>query len=257
MKHPCLFYFLFLSITGIAQEIKLLKGQILADSLEGSSINIVNLSKEIGTTNNSQGKFEIEVEVGNTLLFSSVQYEVREFVISQEVFEKGILEVELFYVMNELEEVKISNISLTGNLSGDLSNIETFDQASVGFPISSTPRLTSIERKMYTASIPSLDLILNMLNGRLKILKKAREVMDYESLIDMGVDIFPTEFYTDHIHVPADKIRLFVYYCGEDSRFKKLLIKREALELIEFYVKKAKEFLELNSLATDPETSSG
>lgn len=257
MKQPLILFLLLLSFTGTAQEVKFLKGQIHADSLEGSSINIVNLSKEIGTTNNSQGQFEIEVEQGDRLLFSSVQYEIREIVISEEIIENGFLEVDLFYMMNELEEVKISNISLSGNLAGDLSNIKTFDQASVGFPVSSKPRLTSIERKTYTASSGSLDLVLSMLNGKLKMLKKAQEMTDYESLIDMGVDVFPTEFYTDHIQVPANKIRLFVYYCGEDSRFKKLLIKREALELIEFYVEKAKEFLDLNSLATDPETNSG
>lgn len=257
MKNTFLLFFLFLYFSGTAQEVTLLKGHIQADSLEGSSINIVNLSKEIGTTNNSRGQFEIEAEEGDTLLFSSVQYEIREIVISKEVIEKGFLDVELFYMMNELDEVKISNINLSGNLAGDLSNIETFDQASVGFPMSSKPRLTSIERKTYTAASASFDLILNMLNGRLKMLKKMQENIDYENLIDLGVDLFPAEFFPEYLHIAKENIRVFIYYCEKDPRFKKLLMKREALELIEFYTEKAEAFLELNSVQKDPETGSG
>lgn len=246
MKKMFFFAFVLIFSVGTSQEQDLLKGQILADSLEASSINIVNLQREMGTTNTSSGSFEIEAGVGDTLLFSSVQYEIQEILISDKILEKGYLEVSLVPMMNELEEVNISNISLSGNLSGDLAYIETFDQASVGFPLSSVPRKTSIDRKFYTASSSSLMLIMNMLNGRLKMLKKAKEMMEYESLIDLGVEIFPTEFYTDYILIPEEKVRLFIYYCGKDPRFKKLLIKREALELIEFYFEKAGEFLKLN-----------
>ena len=248
MEKTLLLVFLIFSITTTAQENTVLKGQILADSLEGSSINIVNLTQETGTTNNSQGQFEIMVAGGDTLLFSSVQYEIREIVISKEILTTGYLEVSLDVSMNELEEVNISNTSLSGNLTTDVSNIETFDQAAVGFALPSVPRPTSVERKIYTASSTSFDLILNMLNGRLKMLKKAAENIEYESLIDLGVEIFPTEFYLDYLRIPEDKIRLFVYYCGEDTRFKKLLIKKEALSLIEFYTEKATAFREMHNI---------
>lgn len=246
MKKYILVFFFFLSVSATAQDVILLKGKIVSDSLDSSAINIVNLTKELGTTNNALGDFEIETSVGDTLLFSSVQYEVREIMISQEIFKTGFLRVELFYMMNELEEVSLSNISLSGNLNNDLSNIETFNQASVGFPMSPKTRPTSIQRKIYTASSSSLGLIINTLNGRLKMLKKAEAMMEYESLIDLGVDIFPTEFFTDNIHIPKNKIRLFIYYCAEDPRFKNLLIQRDALEIIEYYLEKAQEFKELH-----------
>ena len=71
------------------------------------------------------------------------------------------------------------------------------------------------------------------------MLKKAEAMMEYESLIDLGVDIFPAEFFTDNIHIPKNKIRLFVYYWREDPRFKKLLIQRDSLDIIEYYVRKS------------------
>ncbi|HER40575.1 MAG TPA: hypothetical protein ENO10_05080 [Salinimicrobium catena] len=251
MKKPFFILFILASLTTTSQEQGLLKGQIIADSLEASLINIINLQREIGTTNTSSGSFEIEAEVGDTLLFSSVQYEIQEIFISDRILEKGYLEVSLVPMMNELEEVNISNISLSGNLSSDLSNIETFDQASVGFPLSSVSRKTSVERRIYGASSSPLMLIINMLNGRLKRLKRAKKNMEYESFIDLGVDIFPKEFYDDYLQIPEDKIRLFVYYCGEDSRFEKLLIKREALPLIELYLEKAAEFWEMHNIEVE------
>ena len=251
MKYNLLLFFLFLTAAGNAQEDSLLKGQIFADSLVGSSINIVNLTKEIGTTNSGSGEFEIEAVLGDTLLFSSVQYEVKQIIVSKKVLEEAFLKVELSYMMNELDEVRISNISLSGNLTADLNNIETFDQASVGFPLSSTSRKNSVERRLYSASSSPLMLLVNMLNGRLRMLKKAEEMMEYESLIDLGADIFPTEFFTDIIQVPKDKIRLFVYYCGEDSRYKELMVKREALPLIELYIEKANDFRKLHNIKAD------
>ena len=64
---------LCLAFYGYGQEKSLLKGKILTQDGEISSINIINLTSEFGTTNRADGRFEIEVSVNDTLLFSSVQ----------------------------------------------------------------------------------------------------------------------------------------------------------------------------------------
>lgn len=236
-------FLFFLPLAIFSQETTVLKGQILADSLGGSAINIVNLSSKTGTTNDSSGNFKIEVKLSDTLFFSSVQYDIKEVIISKELLEKAFLEVYLIERINELEEVAISNIKLSGNLGNDLESISVFGQESVGFELSTKPKPTSIQRKMTTASGSPLMYLINTLNGRLKMLKKAQEIMDYENWIDVGLDILPAEFFIDDLRIPKGKSRQFVYFCAEDPSFVALLKGENALGILEFYLEKAPLFI--------------
>lgn len=238
-----LFFTLLLSnVSGYSQERFLLKGEILTQDQEVSSINIINLTSETGTTNNSEGEFEIEVRVSDTLLFSSVQYELRKIVITEEVLKRTFLTVLLVEKIDELQEVSISDINLSGNLPTDLDNIPTLTQADLGFPMSDVPKPTSIERKLSTASSGGLDLLLNTLNGKIKMLKKAEANEDRSLIVDKGEAALPISFFTE-LAIPADRIRDFVYFCSEDPKFTSYLPNDMRLDLVEYYRKKAPQFL--------------
>ena len=58
MKHICVFFFLFISTFGFSQE-EFFKGIIYADSIETTQVNIVNLTQETGSTNLTDGSFQI------------------------------------------------------------------------------------------------------------------------------------------------------------------------------------------------------
>ena len=235
---------LLISFSAYSQEAVLLKGQIIADSLEGSFINIVNLSQETGVVNNEQGKFEIEVQENDTLYFSSVQYEAREVIITRDILQQGLLEVRLFHLMNQLAEVQISDVKLTGNLERDLANIKTFNQLDVGIPYPTRPRLTSVERKLFTASSTSLDLLLNLLNGKVKMLKKARENQQLAGLVDKGMNSLPLSIYVEELEIPEEHVINFVCFCAEDPAFKSLVYQENPLELLEYYQSKVQFYLE-------------
>ncbi|MCC8360540.1 carboxypeptidase-like regulatory domain-containing protein [Salinimicrobium sediminilitoris] len=256
MKKSLTFILLLIcSLSSMAQEKTLLQGKILTPEEEISAINIINLTSKTGTTNNASGEFEIEVEVNDTLLFSSVQYELREIVITNEVLKKAFLTVLLVEKIDELNEVSISDIDLSGNLATDIENIPTLTQADLGFPMSDRPRPTSIERKLKTASnlstsspqTPagakvSLDGILNSINGKTAMLQKAAANEDLSQAVDAGVAALPLSFFTD-LGIPEDRIRDFVYFCAENRRFYTLLPEAKRFELVEFYQAKAPEFI--------------
>ena len=244
---------IFLPLAISAQETTVLQGEIIADSLNGSAINIVNLSSRIGTTNDSSGNFEIEVRVSDTLLFSSVQYEIKEIIVSEELLKKSFLKVHLIQRINELDEVSLSNISLSGNLNNDLANIPVFDQEAVGFGLPAKPRPSSIQRKMSTAAGSPLLYLINTLNGRLKMLKKAQAIMDYENWIDIGLDILPPDFFMDELKIPKGKSRQFIYFCAEDPSFVSLLKNGDALEILETYLEKAPLFIAIHANQNPPD----
>lgn len=258
MNKACFFLLIFvLPFYCSAQQVPILKGQILSDSLNGSSINIVNLSRKIGTTNNSKGQFEIVAAKGDSLFFSSVQYEPLEIVVSEEVLEKAFLEVYLIERLNELEEVNLSNISLSGNLQQDIEQIQTTDQAAFGFKLPAQPRLSSVERKLKTASNVqkdskrqsaglvnvSLDGILNRLNGKIEMLEKASENEEQAQVVDRGIKAVPASYFIEDLKIPEEQIVNFVHFCAENPNFPKLLPPSKRFELMDYYRKKAADFI--------------
>lgn len=234
-----------------------MQGKILADSLNGAAINIVNLTSGRGTTNDDVGNFEVAVRIQDTLLFSSVQYEPREVVISEEVLEKAFLSVYLVEKMNELGEVNISNSGLSGNLEQDLAKIGIMNQAEFGFALPKKPRPTSIERKLKTSSgiqkdkkgqeealvTVSLDGILNRLNGKIEMLQKAKENEELSNYVDQGINAVPTSYFTEDLQIPEEQIINFVHFCAENPNFPQLLPDSKRFELMDYYRKKAKVFI--------------
>jgi hypothetical protein len=226
-----------------SQKSILLKGKITADSLDGSSIHIINLTRQTGTTNSVSGDFELQVALNDVLKFSSIQYNIVEVKISEEIFERQYLQVELFLDLNELGEVLISNINLTGDLEQDLQKMEVFNQADIGFPFSNKPPVTLIERKFNSATNSPLILLLNTLNGRIKMLKKAKEFMKFDAKVDKGIEIVSTEFFVEELGIPEEEILNFVYFCAESPGFHEIISAGKHLELLENYYRNTPIFL--------------
>lgn len=156
LRHLPFFIMLLLFVDNelFSQEVKLLEGQIIVDTISPANIHVVNLDLEQGTTSNTSGAFKIYVEVGNRLLFSSVQFENKEIVISQTDVDSSKIKVKLFPARNELDEVQISDLKLSGYLDSDLSKIKYFDREKYGIPypkktIESDPKATLHRKPKY------------------------------------------------------------------------------------------------------------
>jgi hypothetical protein len=228
-------------------QVSVLKGIVRADSLADFKINIINITQGSGTTTSNTGEYEIEVKVNDTLIFSAIQYQPVEINITNKIIDEGYLEVQMFDRINELEEVVLSNVSLTGNLEHDISGIETYSQEDFGFAYSPTKPLTSIERKLHTAQSEKIDALLNAISGRTKMLKTAREYEDTMEMVEKAVTIFSASFFLDNLQIPENKIKAFLFFCTEDPYFRELMSNSKRWELLEYFLEKAPDFLENNS----------
>lgn len=244
----CLF-----SWAGYSQNNVLLKGKIIADSLDGSSINIVNLSQETGTTNNRDGAFELKARLYDTIVFSSVQYVIETVIVDPEIFDNRYIAVELHKKITDLDEVHISNISLTGNLEKDLAQIEIFDPSVTGVPVRTRRPPTSIERKLMAANAEpraeglinvNLDRIIYQVNGSMAELEKARKNEILENLVEKGIHMLPPDFFISDLKIPEKEIKNFVYYCAAKPAFLELVNEENHLKIIEMYRNKAPQFLQ-------------
>ena len=229
----------------------LLKGTLEAKNLEEGTVHIINSYRGIGTVNSTSGYFEIIVDQGDILWFTSVQYEKVEVLISKKIVVDKFLQVYLKESVSDLEEVRLSNLSLSGNISRDIAGIKTLNKYALGVPLNTKPLPTKAERDLESqgkfqlglATAIPLELLINSLSGRLKRLKLIKANEDLSLVIEKGVAAFPPVFFITNFHIPQHEIFNFVHYCAKNADLNLFLGPGKELDLIEFYKAKANEFL--------------
>ncbi|MCM8567908.1 hypothetical protein NE848_00835 [Gramella jeungdoensis] len=236
-----------MNFSAFSQELKLLQGHILTDSIEPSNIHVVNLSLKEGVTSDDSGKFYIRARLDDSLLFSSVQFQNSIIRINKEQFETGKIQIKLFPAQNELDEVRISDLKLSGVLDKDVARIEIFDRTEFGIPYAKKG-LTQTERKLQTATTSAggipLDLLLNTFNGKIKMLKKVKANDELSASVIKAFDSFGREFFERELDIPETEVLNFLYYCARDQNFSIFLESELNLELIDLFRKNVESFRE-------------
>ena len=237
---------------------KVIEGKILADSLDGSLINIVNISSGRGTTSNKYGNFTISAAVNDTIFFSSVQYQKKKIAIDSSIFNKGFVIIELKADVNQLDEVRIPNLS--GSLGLDIKSMPINDKYALNAPMSLKMPLRQDEKLLYTATtgpggtrlkwysallgrVP-LDPIINGLSGRTKMLKKLNKITGEEMVLKTELDLRKS-FLLEKCNLAEEQLYLFINSCFAQPEFKKLLDDPDKLKLLEFYKRESAKFLNL------------
>ena len=230
-----------ISFHSYAQETILLKGKIRADSLNGASIHIFNPNKNSGTISSPTGEFKITVSIHDTIYFTSIQFKEEKKVINRQIMEEGYFIVNLTERINELDEVFVSNLSLTGNLKVDVSKIRVYDQAFFGFPV--TKHLTMEERRLKSAKTGSVNYLFNYLSGKTTYLEQLKTIEEQKGIAQKGMAAVATSYFINSLRIPENQILDFIYYCMENPNFHLLLLPQRGLDLIEYYQMKAPQYL--------------
>ena len=268
MNKILLFAVLVLSGTRVfSQENVQLEGKILAPGLENSSIHIINISQKTGTVNNAAGIFKIPVKVGDTLLFSSIQYTNREVGITRAMLDKNYLEVTLEEDVNVLAEVNISNIKLTGNINTDLDNIVVVKDLPLGLSFAEiqhlrfesdindpqkAPEHLAFRNNMIGDGAGSLNILggIGMLTDLLGI-KNEKKVNTYTGPIaPMSVQIrerFNDDFFKSSLGIKESRIRDFLFFLDDQGISAQMLNQKNQLALIDLLIEQSKKYKEINS----------
>jgi hypothetical protein len=218
----------------------------IKDSLKFvKNVNIKNLRTINGTNSNIIGKFKINAAIGDSLKITSIQYKTRYWIITKyDVISKQI-EITLSAKRYKLDEIVLKKHDLKGSLFFDMKRKKKtkneVSAVSLGLPNAGNKKLSQIDRKLYTATTSSggvsLDLIINLLSGRIKRLKKEQKIVDENNDVEF---IFQKlkHFLTSDFKIKKEHQYRFLYYCRSDSLFNKKSLKDE-LVLIKFIHKKS------------------
>lgn len=231
-----------------AQERKLMKGQILVDSIKiASGVHVINMNAETGTTTNENGAFEIIAKKGDSIFFSSVQFENINKIV-QEKDLNGIMQVRLIQKYNELDEVQIDDIRLSGVLSEDVTRMPKSVYEKLGWPFPK-PRRSSLELAIQSANGNGpLISVLNKLNGKEKMLEKAEENFETQTLVNKALNLTGQSFFTEQLLLNEKEVLNFIYYCADYEDFREMVNSEKVLEMVEYYKNKLDSFKELREL---------
>ena len=109
MKNIFIVFICFLSFLILnSQDRKPIKGQLLYKNTKVIAANVINNTSQMNTITDSDGFFEIDVALGDEVIFSSVQYVIRSVIITDEMLKRNRLVVSVNENINELKEVVVT-----------------------------------------------------------------------------------------------------------------------------------------------------
>ena len=224
------FYSLLICCFGVFQlsaQQKSLQGKITNEAdIEG--IHVMNLASRFNTITDENGHFSINVKPLDTLLFSSIKYIPEKVVVTEAIFEKGIITVMLSELVNELDEVFLKP-NLSGNIAADLKKIKTekpinFDD--VGIPgFKGEPKEKIVP--MYFAVTPlsiNLEALYKHISGYYKDLKTRRKWEYENNAVAKMLNYYTLSFFTTTFGIPENRVYDFLLFSTEttsiESEFK-------------------------------------
>jgi len=233
----------------VGQEKKIvLFGTIQSLNKSVSDVHIVNLKNYSGTISNNNGEFTITVSLNDTLLISSIEYEVKKIRITEKHLKLKKIEIELIPIVNYLEEVFIKKI--TGNLDFDIENTpkDTLPHHNFVFKLSELDKQLPTDTHGFldapnvnpfsmggggSATIPDYYMI-----SVRKLKREISQKIAFPIKIKKELGIL---FFTNNLKIPEGKIDHFLAYCESRDIIEKYY-DNKLLEVIEILIEESESY---------------
>ena len=229
-KHITLFLVLFLTVGFcFAQEDDTtVKGKVVnsADSNHLENVNIVNINQVRGTATNANGEFEIRVKANDTLHLSYLGFKsIRVRVTNDWVKFGNTTVIELTELALALEEVKISQIKLTGVLKVDIEQVPI--NTNYRYSISGLPstgyeagdKAPNAVNKVLGAIFNPADFLYRMFGRQPNEMKKLRKMRDDDEIRNLLASRFDREMLTVLLQVDRVDLDEIVRQCNYSQGF--------------------------------------
>lgn len=224
---------------------KVLKGQVLNDSIPVENGYVFNLNSKTRTLIQSDGSFDIPAKSKDTLLISSMAFRSQKIILTTKNIELPLLIIKLDFFENELKEVLVSKKTA-------LKPISSNSQKYVDMPFfddeKSSPKNTTMPSFAVENSMDLWRIGTKVIPRLFK--KKAVEKTPELPEKDFTKEVFTTinrDFFTQTLALKLDEINLFLMYCETDSRAKELLKLENKFQLIDFLITKNKAFKRIST----------
>lgn len=215
---------LFLGLSQIALGQNTFNGKIIANAGEVEGVYVVNTRNEVMVVTNALGDFSIGAKVGDTLVFSSIQFKETRIVLTEENFSDLNFTVKLNPVIHQLQEVIIKRYDNINSVALGIvpSGQKTYTQAERRLQTATGLNATASAGLMAGGSV-SVDPLLNFLSGRTAMLKKELAVEKKETFMKILENMFTIDHFVNRLKIPLKYVKGFEYYAVENDKFTVIL----------------------------------
>ena len=199
------FLYLIISIltTVFSYGQKTIYGVVKVENASAEGIHVTNLVSEKATITNEKGEFWLDVKEDDLIVFSAVHLNYWRKSISANDIKTEKIEVVMTAKVSELDEVVVT----------DYSRINAKDLGIINY----TPKsYTPAERRLRAASSGPVDIVLNWISGRTKMLKNEVQIEKKEFMIIWLDDNFEDTDFINTFKIPAEYVKGFKFYVVED-----------------------------------------
>lgn len=240
---------LLFPILGTAQTRQLLRGHLVADTLQVENLSVQNLSAKTKTVTDTRGNFLMYARVGDTLYFNGMQFRATRLKLTEDDMRQNPLTIRLEPTVTVLDEVLIN--PLTGDLGKDAKkarvkplNQDVDESEFKAYPASKQPVNGALP--ITESQLQGIDFkaIYKMIFKPKKKKKDRGEIYNNEvtkTFSEVAVTRYTDYFFTETLQIPPADIALFLAYC-DGPEIRPLLDPRKEFELTDYLVKKAMQY---------------
>lgn len=246
-------------------ERKVLRGMIVADSIEVENLTVYNISSNKGAITDVDGKFSINARATDTLFVQGVSFESKRYVITQKDFWLPVLEIKLHIKITELNEIIVTPFTLTGNLKEDTKRIQVYGEAFTSIDAkkvkyyeddvrSGTPVNTAMPNVFAPTGVNLLGIVVGLANlvgikgdpkkNSERVFEERRiRNLQSKSFTEHIYERFSNSFFVETLKIKNEDIPMYMSFAELNVYELSPLLKTEnELKLIEYLIQKAAEF---------------
>ena len=240
---------IFISLKTYGQsERTIIYGFVVSDSISKENIHVINKNSQKGTITNKNGEFKIPVKKNDTLIFSAIQFEYKEHIITQMELNSKSLVIKLNTKMTTLNEIIVKNHNLSGFLKNDLDHTKLknqVDEFSLNLPNSGKAPVTEVDfinRKInYYSKGGSVNKLYGWVSGETKMLKKLRSLEKESVILSKIREMITDKYLIETLKIKKEDIPAFLEY-STTKEIITLFKQGKKDEVIDSLIKESKTF---------------
>ncbi|PIF01669.1 MAG: hypothetical protein CR994_00370 [Maribacter sp.] len=215
-----------------------LRGQVLYRNSFVPNENVINTTAQSATITNAKGEFVIRVKVGDELVFTAINYQLRVVPVTGDIIRKGRLVVEVNEKVTELDEVVVTPEQQKKFLQVKNEQFKKYEYEDDGSSVVENIAMPEYQRGMKDG-INFVNIFKALVNSN-KTTEEKRPPLKLSQVIRQ---VYDDGFFVNDLKLPQDKIDAFLVYCDYQMPARTLLKKENEFQLIDFLVNNSKTFL--------------
>lgn len=212
-------YFLFISAVAYTQQQrKEIKGIVFFNTKSIADVHIVNKNSLQGTVTNTNGLFEINIAIGDTIEFTHINLEQEKIIITADIMAQNKFEIHLkenIVILDEITLNKHQNFLhiLPSKRPAPIVNAKTLNLPFAKTKVKKEYKIVNFQ----SGGTFSINNIINSLNGVNKRKRELQKIIIEDHYLQKIRHHFTDDFFTKDLKIKKEKINTFLIYCNSKS----------------------------------------